>query len=222
MKKLLALWMISACAYAYADDAWISDRLEAPVKESPSLSASLLALLPAGKQVEVIKRNSAGDYVQIRFDNKTGWISSHYLMNNPSLHIRLEESDRQLSELRLNHQNLQVKVDDMNRTIENLTNENTRLKQQEGQARQELAKLKRVSQNVIAIDERNKILQESVVRLEQENQKIMNENIRLLDAANDRKLIIGGALMFAGFLLQWLWTIFNRSRISRRSNFSDL
>lgn len=224
MKKYFTLSMmfLVLTMQVKAGEAWITDRLEIPVKERPELTANSIAWLPAGMAVETLESSKDGDYVKIRFQNQSGWVSKQNLLEQPSLQVRSQQMQDELNSLQQRYNELRQNSGHFAELVEGLQKENQKLKEKESSARQELVHLKRASQNVVAIDQRNKVLQERMVNLEQENQKISNENVRLRDSADERKMLIGGGLMFAGFALQWLWMLFNRSRISRRSSFINL
>ena len=73
----------------------------------------------------------------------------------------------------------------------------------------------------IAIDQRNRELQDTVVNLEQENLSLKHRNTRLEESLNQKQLYAGGFLVFAGFILHWLSGLFRLGQ-RRRSSFDDL
>lgn len=87
-------------------------------------------------------------------------------------------------------------------------------------AKDDLLQLKRVSENVVAIDKLNKELQNKVATLEQSNVLLTQQNNQLQASQSKREMIIGGALVFGGMVLFWLLNTFIVAQ-RRRSTFSD-
>ena len=85
--------------------------------------------------------------------------------------------------------------------------------------RQELAQYRKVSADTVAIDERNKTLQEQAVVLERELQLVQQENRALRDDNDNLRFLMGAVLLGACLLLA---VMMPRIREQRREQWSRL
>ena len=221
LKKTISLLAL-ACAtsiMAAPQNAWISDELRTAVYDKPGSDAKFLGTLRSGEPVQLLDKN--GDYVRVKTNDISGWVSARSIMDTPSVQSRYAEAQQQLDQLQSRAQSLQSTTDNQNQTLDTLKNRVEALQNAEQQARDELVALQRASGNAIAIDQRNRELQAAVVTLEQENLSLKHKNTRLEESLNQKQLYIGGFLVFAGFVLHWLSGLF-RLGTGRRSSYDDL
>jgi len=95
-RALAALALAVAAAAAGAESAWVSDRLELGVHESPALSSTILELLPSGAAVEVLERNGA--LARVRTESGTsGWVDAAFLAASEPARARIETLERELA-----------------------------------------------------------------------------------------------------------------------------
>ena len=205
-KSPVLLTLICGVSAAFgAQKAWISDELRTAVYDKPSSGAKFLGTLRSGEAVEMLD----------------GWVSVRSIMETPSVHSRFAEQQQQLQQLQGEAQNLQNTTNDQNQSLDALKARLEALQAAEQKARDELVALQRASGNAIAIDQRNRELQDAVVNLEQENLSLKHRNTRLEESLNQKQLYVGGFLVFAGFILHWLSGLFRLGQ-RRRSSFDDL
>ncbi len=97
MKKILTIaLMIVFTSSALAQHVWVSDEIEAPLRESAQLNAKIVAMLPAGRKVTVLEQNK--DFIKIKSaDGKVGWLSSYYVLRQASVHERFEPTQKALA-----------------------------------------------------------------------------------------------------------------------------
>ena len=215
---LLALALTATPALA-AQQAWISDELRTAVYDKPASDSKFLGTLRSGEAVEMLDRN--GDYIHVKTGDINGWVSARSIMQTPSVHSRFAEQQQQLQQLQGETQTLQNTTNDQNQSLDALKARLEALQSAEQKARDELVALQRASGNAMAIDQRNRELQDTVVKLEQENLSLKHRNTRLEESLNQKQLYAGGFLVFAGFILHWLSGLFRLGQ-RRRSSFDDL
>ena len=221
LKKTISLLTL-ACAtsiMAAPQNAWISDELRTAVYDKPGSDAKFLGTLRSGEAVEMLDRN--GDYIHVKTGDINGWVSARSIMQTPSVHSRFAEQQQQLQQLQGETQTLQNTTNDQNQSLDALKARLEALQSAEQKARDELVALQRASGNAMAIDQRNRELQDTVVKLEQENLSLKHRNTRLEESLNQKQLYAGGFLVFAGFILHWLSGLFRLGQ-RRRSSFDDL
>ena len=215
---LLALALTAVPALA-AQQAWISDELRNAVYDKPASDSKFLGTLRSGEAVEMLDRN--GDYIHVKTGDINGWVSARSTMQTPSVHSRFAEQQQQLQQLQGETQTLQNTTNDQNQSLDALKARLEALQSAEQKARDELVALQRASGNAMAIDQRNRELQDTVVKLEQENLSLKHRNTRLEESLNQKQLYAGGFLVFAGCILHWLSGLFRLGQ-RRRSSFDDL
>jgi len=49
------------------------------LRRDPTVTAESLGLVPGNSQVDVLGRNGAGSWIQVRFNGNTGWVSSSFV-----------------------------------------------------------------------------------------------------------------------------------------------
>ncbi len=73
---------------AFAEKAWVSDEIEAPLRNKPELNADIVAMLTAGQAVKVQEKK--GEYIKIKTaDGQVGWLSDYYVLSETSVHAQL-------------------------------------------------------------------------------------------------------------------------------------
>lgn len=217
-KTLLAFFLLAAVSTHAQTQAWISDQLLTTVNDAPSRSGKFVGTVTAGAAVEITGAEKDG-YLPIRTDSLQGWVLAKNIMNTPSVHAELAEKNRQIESLQQQNRDMASRESNLSSSMGDL---NTRIQEAEAQAEQakaELVELRRVSGNAIAISDRNKALQNDIVTLEQRIIEQTHEIHRLQQAANKQQWLVGGGLVIAGFVLQWLFSVMRLRR--SRERYSD-
>jgi SH3 domain protein len=74
----------------FAESMYISDRLKVTVRRGPSTEYKILDIAESGERVEILETGE--DWTLVRLDNgKEGYVTTRYLMANPTHAIRLEQ-----------------------------------------------------------------------------------------------------------------------------------
>lgn len=199
--------------------AWIRDNLRTGVQEAPARNAGFAGTIIAGTPVERLEDSKDGEYVRIRSEGMEGWVLARNVTDTPSLRTRfdeqataLQQAQAQLDSLTRNDQDANAKNEQLRRALANAQADAR-------QAHDDLLSLQRASENVVEIDALNRRLQDRVVRLEQANLELTQQNSRLAEHMQQRQMIIGGLLVLGGMVLFWLLSLASNTR--RRSTFSD-
>ena len=199
---------------------YVSDTVEIPLRAGASNRHRIIGAARSGSPVEVLKVDAAKGYTQIRTPTGTkGWLPSDQLGFTPSSQEQLAETRQELEQLKARHLELQQHMDSMvskpgaeAKSYPQLFEESLRLRQQ-------LAYYRKVATDTVAIDERNKTLQEQAVTLERELQIVQQENRALRDDNNNIRFLMGAVLLGACLLVAVLMP---RIREQRRAQWSRL
>ncbi|HOW76926.1 MAG TPA: TIGR04211 family SH3 domain-containing protein [Candidatus Competibacteraceae bacterium] len=200
--------------------AYVSDRVEVPLRAGTSNRYKVIGSVNNGSRVEVLKVDKAKGYTQIRTPaGVKGWIQSAQLTDTPGSQEQLAGVRQQLERLQTQHSDLKQHVDNVVSRPEGEDLSYPQLYEEALRLRQQLAQYRKVASDTVAIDERNKVLQERVVTLERELQVVQQENQALRDDNGNIRFLIGALLLGVALLAAVLTP---KIREQRRTQWSQL
>lgn len=99
MNKKFGLTLMMLCALlvtkTQAQDVWVSDEIEAPLRSAPELNSKIVGLLPAGERVTALDQND--DYVKVKTSKGVeGWLSNYYVLRQQSVHDKFLPMEKSL------------------------------------------------------------------------------------------------------------------------------
>ena len=200
--------------------AYVSDLVDMPLRAGASNRYKVIGSVRNGSAVEVLKVDAVKGYTQIRAPSGIkGWIPSDQLTDTPSSREQLAGLRQELEQLRARHADLKQHMDDVVSRPEGENLSYPQLYEEALRLRQQLAQYRKVAADTVAIDERNKILQERAVALERELQIVQQENRALQNDNDNIRLLMGAVLLGACLLVAMLMP---RIREQRRAQWSRL
>lgn len=199
---------------------YVSDMVEIPLRAGASERYKVIGSVRSGSAIEVLKVDSAKGYSQIRVPSGVkGWIRSDQLVDTPSSREQLAGVREELAQLQARHGDLKQHMDDVVGKPGGEEFSYPQLYEEALRLRQQLAQYRKVAADTVAIDERNKALQERAVTLERELQIVQQENRALRDDNNNIRFLMGAVLLGACLLVAVLMP---RIREQRRAQWSRL
>lgn len=232
MKIFVQLWLLtvllSAGAPVQAQSetqlptfAYVSDALEIPLRAGASNRYKIIGAVRGGTAVEVLKVDGAKAYTQIRTPTGVkGWLPSDRLTETPGSQEQLASARQELERLKARHQDLQQHMDTVVNAPEGGENMGyPQLYEEALRLRQQLAQYRRVASDTVALDERNRILQEQVVALERQLQLVEQENRGLRNDNHQIRMLMGAVILGVCLLLA---VMMPRIREQRRAQWSRL
>lgn len=207
---LLCTTLLFPLSYAQ-NAAWVSDQLLATINDKPARNAKFVGTVSAGEALEITGAEKDG-YLPVRTAKLQGWILAKNVMTTPSVHAQLSESLKKIADLEQQNQEISNRGNSLSASVTEMNAKIQDAQAQAERAKAELLELQRVSGNAIAISERNKALQNETVALEQKIIAQTHEIHRLQQAANRQQWLVGGGLVVAGFILQWLFSLMRHRR----------
>ena len=154
--KLISLFIICTTAFsAQAEEnqqGYIADDLTIFMHAGPGTNYRILGTITAGSQLQ-ITGNSSNDYSEIIDDkNRTTWVESKYITNQPGLRFAVDELNNKLANSNDYTAQLDGQMNELKSTIELLNKENEKLqstfKQVEQQLKQSQSKVKDQDTNI--------------------------------------------------------------------------
>lgn len=179
MKKLTYLLLAVGLSFpSWAQEVWVSDEIEAPLRSAPELNSKIVSLLKAGQAVSVLEQND--QYVKIKTkDGKTGWLSNYYVLREKSVHAQLEPMAAELEKNKKAVNRLQAELDEKNTLITQLQADVSSTKKNAGEAAE---RAKTSQSNMAKLSTDNKALQK---KLSEQNQ-LTKQLATALDAAKQK------------------------------------
>lgn len=128
-KHIFSALLLVCCSFsAMAQNVWISDEIEAPLRQSPELNAKIVAMLPAGQAVVALDQNK--DYVKVKTkDGQQGWLSNYYVLRQQSVHARIGPMEKELATVKEKLKTVTAQLAEKKGEIKSLEGEMNKAKQ---------------------------------------------------------------------------------------------
>ena len=203
---LTMIWLPTSI---WAAKAYVTDPKETLLRAGPGTNYKVLAALPSGSGMEVIK---AAEWIQVRFltpngETRDGWVQGSAVGSYPPESIFIKD---------LQSENAQI-----NERLTNLEKEKMGLVQREKDLTEKLKKtetayeeLKGGSANYLKLKEEYDAAKLALVSSEENMQALLQENEDLKFSARIRWFIAGAIVLLFGWLLGWMTS---RSQKKRKS-----
>ncbi|HRY14921.1 MAG TPA: TIGR04211 family SH3 domain-containing protein [Candidatus Competibacteraceae bacterium] len=198
----------------------MSDSVEIPLRAGASNRYKVIGSVRSGSPVEVLKTDKAKGYTQIRTPaGVLGWMRSEQLTDTPSSQELLASVRQELEKLQARHADFKQHIDELVNRPSGEGLSYPQLYEEAVRLRQQLAQYRKVASDTVAIDDRNRFLQERVVLLERELQIVQQENQALRNDNDSIRFLAGAVLLGAALLVSLLMP---RIREQRRAQWSRL
>ncbi|MBL8251481.1 MAG: TIGR04211 family SH3 domain-containing protein [Candidatus Competibacter sp.] len=200
--------------------AYVSDVVNVPLRAGASNRYKIIGSVASGSPVTVLSVEAAKGYTQIRASSGArGWIPTEQLSDTPSSREQLSDVRQELGQLKARHSDLRQHMDEVVNRPEGEELSYPQLYEEALRLRQQLAQYRKVAADTVAIDERNKQLQERAVTLERELQIVQQENRALQNDNGTMRFLMSAVLLAAGLLAA---VMMPRIREQRRAQWSRL
>lgn len=204
MKKALTLiTMMLVCSGAFAQRMYIDDNNQVPLRTGQGIQYRIIhAGLNAGTPVEVLQHDKESGYSLIREPGgKQGWVPTRYLTAEPIARDQLKRVQQELERLKAENARFNDTSKSLAQQTKELETQNARLTQTNEQLQEELLRIKRISENAINLDRRNRELREENQQLKSEVELLTADNMRLKSNADTEKMLTGAGLVGVGILI---------------------
>lgn len=158
-KKIITLLLFVGAGFqAVAQNVWVSDEIEAPLRKSPELNAKIVAMLPAGQAVVALDQNK--DYVKVKTkDGQQGWLSNYYVLRQQSVHARIGPMEKELAQAKSKLQTVTAQLSEKDSEIKQLKSE---MNQAKSSASKEAKRAKSSETGIAKLNTDNERLQKEL------------------------------------------------------------
>lgn len=180
--------------------------VEVTLRTGQGTEFGIVRMIRSGTPVEVLEQDRRSGYTRIRMPGGTeGWILTRYLTDSP---LGAEElvAARQ-------------RIDQLTRENRELTEERNRYMGEADTLAEELARLKDLSSNAIALEDANRGLRSTLIRNEETIGSLETENQKLRSTVTRDWFLTGAGVLVGGILIG---VIVPRLRWRRKRSWSDL
>jgi SH3 domain protein len=181
--------------------------VEVTLRTGQGTQFGIVRMIRSGTPVEVLEQDQQTGYSRVRMPGGTeGWILARYLTQSP---IGAEElvAARQ-------------RIDQLNRENRELTEERNRYMGEADTLAEELARLKDLSSNAIALEDANRTLRTTLNRNQERIANLETDNDRLRSTVTRDWFLAGAGVLVGGVLIGVILPRLRWRR--RRSRWSDL
>ena len=200
--RIIVLVLTLISAPLWAQEAWITDQLEVPIRSGESNEYRILRFLDSGTQIEIVSRNTSTGYSLIRdAQGRDGYVLTRYLEREPTASKRLESMRSELAQIRDDAANGTARIAQLREQLAQATDERNAARNALASTEAELSEIKRVSGDTLAIFEANKNLRAQLEILEDEAALLRSDNITLADDRDKMFMLIGAGLVLLGLVL---------------------
>jgi len=208
---LLSGWLLSA--KTWAETFYVSDTtLEAILRSGPGISNRIIAALPIGTRVTVIKVENGWAEISLP-DGRTGWTIERYLSERPPWRFTAEKRAKEKEKIK-------SQISEIESSSRELREANERLEKQLGAlgkelevTRHEYDALKKGAANYLGLQEAHEKLASELPELKAKLAEAQKVHDKLQSSANMRWFLYGAGTIVLG----WILGLVMGSRRKRRS-----
>ncbi len=205
---------------AFGEPVWVSDQFEVMLRTGPSTDNAIQLMIGSGAELEVLEQDDENGYSRVMTNGGTeGWVLSRYLMTEPGAREQLETFTRQLMGVNTEGASLDSQLDAIQGEFESAKRQISELERDKTDMQAEIDDIRRTAANTLAIDSRNKNLQQLLTDAEIRVSMLEQENDSLAGQTTRNWFITGAMVLFAGVLLGLILPRMKWQRKSRYDRF---
>jgi SH3 domain protein len=208
---LLTVWLFSV--RTWAKTLYVSDTtLEAILRSGPDISRRIIASLPIGTRVTMIRAENGWAEVSLP-DGRTGWTLERYLSDRPPWKFTAEKLARDKERLESQISEIEASSRELGQENERIETESASLKENLETTSKEYEALKKGSKSYLGLQEAHKKLASELPELKAKLAQAQRTYDKLQSSSNMRWFLCGAGVMTLG----WIVGLIMGGRRRRRS-----
>lgn len=195
---MVGLMLTSGFAQA-AEKRYVTDQLFIQLRSGPTNAHRILKVVQSGEHLIYV--GEEGDFTQVKTSKGIeGWVRTQYLVNEPVAKENLILANRELDNLKAELVTTKSQRDQLRQDLENTKAERADASRSNSDLERELERIKNVSENALALDDKARKLTLRNQELELQVETLTAENQELRDDSKDVFLLYGGGLVILGIV----------------------
>ena len=217
---LIALMPAQSGQAQEAESAWVTDQFEVTMRTGQDRSKAIVRMLKSGTRVDRLERSQGSDYSRVRTGSGAeGWVLNRYLLTKPPARVTQPDIERRLQQSQEQRKKLQSEVQTLSQERAELQRQLNQVQTSGEDVQNELANVRKLSSNVIQIDDQNKQLRQRLIDNERALDELKADNSRLASRSNREWFVIGAMVIMFGIVVG---LILPRIRWRKKSSWGDL
>jgi len=217
---LLVLIALTPALAQEAESVWVTDQFEVTMRTGQDRSKAIVLMLKSGTRVDRLERPQGSDYSRVRTGSGAeGWVLNRYLLTKPPARVTQPDIERRLQQSQEQRKKLQSEVQTLSQERAELQRQLNQLQTSGEDVQDELANVRKLSSNVIQIDDQNKQLRQRLIDNERALDELKGDNSRLASRSNREWFVIGAMVIMFGIVVG---LILPRIRWRKKSSWGDL
>lgn len=190
--------LISAVTVA-AETRYVSEDFEITMRTGPGTDRKIIALVPSGREVEVI--TAGEEWSEVRLPNgKEGWVLSRYLTETIPTALKLERLENKYTSVVDQNKALQQKLSETASDNKNLSNELQNTQSSLNKVESTFENLKNESADFIKFKATYDKNQKELVQMREKADRLEKEVNVLVNNQLTEGFLYGGGLVIIGFI----------------------
>lgn len=203
MKKIVLAFslLLMAVSASAVEKRYVTDTLWLQLRSGPSQEFRILKALPSGEHLIFLEEDEDSGYTRVKTDKDLeGWVLTRFLEMEPVAKEKLILANRELDKVKAELDTTKAQKDEYKSEVEKLKSERSGLGRENTDLEKELERIKTISSNALALDEKVKKLTQRNQELEIQVEALTAENTQLSDNRQQTYILYGGALVIIGIL----------------------
>ncbi len=189
----------------YAETVYVDDEQNLTLRNSPSVHAKAMKLLPIGTPLTPIENQSKFDFIKVRLlDGSEGYIKERFTTKKAPTIDPKDVASKTIAQLQNDNGTLRNELNELKEKLTPGTSLEKSLANERDQLARELNELKKTAASAYQLKNERDELQERVVNVERDLQQFKLENQALKDTASQDWFLYGGLLALFGVILGFI------------------
>jgi SH3 domain protein len=200
----VVLFLLVGVSFSVAQNLYISEDFEVTMRTGPANDRRIIAMIPTGRVVELIKKGEEWSEFRLPVSGKEGWVMNRYLTDKPP-------SALQLARLETRHAEVAAQMKEQQRKWSEITAENQTLNSQLKQAQEALSavqasfeRLKKDSAEVVRIKAEYEKNSKELIETREKAEKFESQLKNLAGSQLYEGMLYGGGLIVFGFVTGYI------------------
>jgi len=188
-------------AYLKDKSVWISDEFLVPLRSTPCARCTIVHRgLKSGTKLQLLEMVDGWGHL-ITNRGVEGWAEEQYLVDQPIARIRVKTQEKELAALKQRNIELEEKVGELTQAANAVRGELDNSQDKQKSLTTELAEIREISSDAIALSEQNQQLVKNNHMLQRENDSLKANVDDLQKDQRNESFLYGGLTVFLGAIL---------------------